>query len=82
MVMDEPLTHLDRTGRARVGMMLKNLMRNGENSGHLATQGLSAKTILLILQDLSAEEVEESFDRIDEVVREGGFSIVNVDEYS
>jgi len=33
----------------------------------------------MILQDLSAEELEESFDSIDEVVREGGLSRLSVD---
>ena len=77
MVLDEPLTHLDRTGRTRVGALMKALLVDKERIG----KGIAASTILLILQDLSAEELEESFDRIDEVVRHGGNSFVKVDEY-
>ena len=77
MVLDEPLTHLDRTGRTRVGALMKALLVDKERIG----KGIAASTILLILQDLSAEELEESFDRIDEVVRRGGNSFVKVDEY-
>ena len=32
------------------------------------------------LQDLAAEELEESFDRIDEVIKDGGSSFVCIDE--
>ena len=42
--------------------------------------GLSVSTIIMILQDLVAEELGESFDRIDEVVRSRGESTVLVDE--
>jgi DNA repair exonuclease SbcCD ATPase subunit len=80
MVLDEPLTHLDRSGRSNVGSLLRKLLQQNERSGDLTTTGFAATTILIILQDLAAEELEESFDCIDEVVKEGGFSFVSVDE--
>ena len=43
---------------------------------------MSVLTILLILQDLAAKELEESFDHIDEVVKEDGLSSVWIDEPS
>jgi hypothetical protein len=43
---------------------------------------MSVSTILLILQDLAAEELEESFDHIDEVTKDDGLSFVSVDEQS
>jgi len=82
-VLDEPLTHLDQTGRAQVGKVLRKLLhRNPENVGAFESSGLDISTILIILQDLAAEELEESFDRIDQVVKEGGQSSVEVDEFS
>ena len=66
LVFDEPLTHLDRSGRSAFGRVLRRLLI-GDRS-----------TILLILQDLAAEELEETFDAIDEVVKSQGRSIVNV----
>mmetsp|Transcript_24622 Transcript_24622/g.34383 ORF Transcript_24622/g.34383 Transcript_24622/m.34383 type:complete len:388 (-) Transcript_24622:820-1983(-) len=83
-VLDEPLTHLDQTGRAQVGKVLRQLLhRNPENAGALESSGLDTiSTILIILQDLAAEELEESFDHIDQVVKEGGQSSVEVDEFS
>jgi DNA repair exonuclease SbcCD ATPase subunit len=78
--MDEPLTHLDRTGRTLVGSLLRKLLVNGENIGQLGSTGISAGTIILILQDLAAEELEEAFDHIDEVQKEDGFSTVRIDE--
>ena len=80
--MDEPLTHLDRSGRSRVGALLRKLLVRGEQIGGLESTGISAGTIILILQDLAAEELEEAFDHIDEVVKIGGFSSVTIDERS
>lgn len=82
-VLDEPLTHLDRAGRASVGHLLRKLLGRNDNamtSSHGV--GMSVSTILLILQDLAAEELEESFDRIDEVVKVNGRSSVAIDEQS
>lgn len=82
VVLDEPLTHLDRSGRGRVGRLLRSLLENG-NDGDAPTLfhgGMDFSTILVILQDLAAEELEESFDRIDEVVKEHGTSTVFIDE--
>ena len=82
MVLDEPLTHLDATGRAQVGKILRGLMQKGRDERD-SIGGASAKsnlsTIILILQDLAAEELEESFDSIDEVVKDGGSSRVVMD---
>ena len=75
-VLDEPLTHLDRTGRTNVGHVLRNILhRNGLDMHH----SFSVSTIILILQDLTAEELEEAFDYIDEVEKKDGLSRVVVD---
>jgi len=76
-ILDEPLTHLDQAGRAAVGNVLKDLTKTPYSSG---TPGLSFSTILMILQDLAAEEIEESFDSVDEVCKRGSKSSVIVDE--
>jgi len=39
-------------------------------------------TIILILQDLAAEELVDAFDAVDEVVKSRGRSMVNVDSKS
>lgn len=57
-VWDEPLTHLDETGRTNVGRLLRRAVASGKFT-----------TIVLILQDLAADEFGESFDEIDEVRR-------------
>jgi DNA repair exonuclease SbcCD ATPase subunit len=84
IVLDEPLTHLDRTGRKDVGRVLRKILgqshRTADDPGSYS--GFSVSTIIIILQDLAAEELEESFDRIDEVVRKNGASFVKVDETS
>lgn len=41
--------------------------------------GLGLSTILVILQEIAAEEIEECFDQIDEVIKHGGESYVVVD---
>jgi DNA repair exonuclease SbcCD ATPase subunit len=90
IVLDEPLTHLDQTGRASVGRVLRNLLRRtseqqptsaeaNDNSGRVLSS-MKVSTILLILQDLAAVELEESFDCIDDVVKEKGFSTVHMDD--
>jgi DNA repair exonuclease SbcCD ATPase subunit len=76
IVLDEPLTHLDRSGRTKVGDVLRKML-HPEVSG---LGGLGMSTVLLILQDLAADEIEEAFDFIDEVVKDGGSSFVKVDE--
>jgi hypothetical protein len=43
---------------------------------------MELSTILVILQDLVAEELEETFDHIDEVVKIDGVSAVSSDERS
>ena len=90
LVLDEPLTHLDRSGRAEVGRTLRRLIRrSSENNaadqdealaGRHSLSSFSVSTIIMILQDLAAEELEEAFDCMDEVVKEHGTSIVRVDE--
>ena len=80
LVLDEPLTHLDRLGRISVGNLLRKLLQQNGRVGDLATNSFSATTVLIILQDLAAEELEESFDRIDEVIKDGGSSFVCIDE--
>ena len=70
LIMDEPLTHLDSTGRTSVGKLLRKMCNED-------TLGLS--TILVILQDIAAEEIEEIFDQVDEIVKSGGESYVILD---
>ncbi|CAB9505524.1 expressed unknown protein [Seminavis robusta] len=81
IVLDEPLTHLDRAGRRDVGKVLQKILgqRDGAGSGG-SYSNFATSTILLILQDLAAEELEEAFDCIDEVVKKNGASFVKVDE--
>ena len=79
-VMDEPLTHLDQSGRAQVGRVLRSLIRRTSEAGVNSASGLQVSTILIILQDLAAEELGESFDCIDEVEKRDGFSFVTVEE--
>lgn len=74
-VLDEPLTHLDRSGRSDVGRVLRLLLSQDAERG----PRLNVSTILMILQDLIAEELEEAFDFIDEVVKKNGQSSVRVD---
>ena len=84
LVLDEPLTHLDRSGRARFGELVRGLLGARSNDTVAHQQNLSAaasiSTAIVILQDLSAEELEESFDGIDTVIRKDGKSCVTVDE--
>jgi DNA repair exonuclease SbcCD ATPase subunit/DNA repair exonuclease SbcCD nuclease subunit len=82
LVFDEPLTHLDRSGRNRIGAIFRKLLRENDCFGGMGGIGIRASTIILILQDLAAEELEEAFDHIDEVVKEKGFSSVIIDERS
>jgi DNA repair exonuclease SbcCD ATPase subunit len=84
IVLDEPLTHLDRTGRQDVGRVLRKILGQSNRTAedHGSYSNFSVSTIIIILQDLAAEELEESFDRIDEVVRKNGVSSVKVDEKS
>jgi hypothetical protein len=83
-VLDEPLTHLDSTGRDNVGKLLRKVIERQatENMDGKVRRigGLSVSTILIILQDLVAEELSESFDCIDEVIKTKGHSKVVVDE--
>jgi DNA repair exonuclease SbcCD ATPase subunit len=85
LFLDEPLTHLDRSGRTEVGRVLRRLLpssEGGEGSDDGQIHHLQFSTIVLILQDLAAEELEEAFDCIDVVVRENGKSLVQVNESS
>ena len=78
-VLDEPLTHLDRSGRTKVGTLIRKMLQPQGDIGGVGLGGLGISTIVLILQDLAAEEIEEAFDGIDEVEKRGGSSFVNVD---
>jgi hypothetical protein len=72
--------HLDQSGRSNVGRLLRKLLRREAEQKNYYASGLQISTILIILQDLAAEELEESFDAIDEVVKEDGASTVFVDQ--
>ncbi len=85
LVLDEPLTHLDSAGRDNVGKLLRKVIQKQPTEQILdgcfkRIGGLSVSTILIILQDLVAEELSESFDSIDEVVKFKGHSKVVVDD--
>jgi DNA repair exonuclease SbcCD ATPase subunit len=83
LVMDETLTHLDASGRASVGQLLHNLAKPpaGSSESHNEGGGLSGafSTVLVILQDLAATELEESFDNIDTIVKRGDVARVKID---
>ena len=66
---------MDSLGRSKVGHLLRKLLQEGG-----ATGTLGMGTILVILQDLAAKELEERFDRIDEVRKKDGTSSVLIDE--
>jgi DNA repair exonuclease SbcCD ATPase subunit len=80
LVLDEPLTHLDSAGRSSVGKLLRKMLseRNEPGTAPRRLGGLSLSTILVILQDIAAEEIEECFDYIDEVIKSDGESSVHV----
>lgn len=76
LVLDEPLNHLDSAGRQCVGTVLRHLLaeRPGKHNG--------LTTILVILQEIAADEIGNCFDHLDEVVKCDGASTVHVDENS
>ena len=76
LVLDEPLNHLDSVGRQCVGKVLRHLLaeRPGKHNG--------LTTILVILQEIAADEIGNCFDHLDEVVKCDGASTVHVDENS
>ena len=76
LVLDEPLNHLDSVGRQCVGKVLRHLLaeRLGKHN--------SLTTILVILQEIAADEIGNCFDHLDEVVKCNGASTVHVDENS
>lgn len=86
-VLDEPLTHLDRSGRDNFGALVRGMIRRhqpeeaieGPSADQHRVSGFGMSTIIIILQDLAAEELEEAFDSIDTVVKENGASSVQVD---
>eukprot|EP00956_Cyclotella_meneghiniana_P030441 scaffold76682_cov82-Cyclotella_meneghiniana.AAC.1 len=82
LVLDEPLTHLDSSGRDSVGKLLRKMLSGNNNHGTFRRQlgGLALSTILVILQDIAAEEIEECFDYIDQVVKSNGESYVVLDQ--
>jgi DNA repair exonuclease SbcCD ATPase subunit len=90
LVLDEILTHLDAKGRESVGSLLKAMTsksldalqeKEGQDEEKKATPIFndSFETILVILQDLAARELEESFDHMDVVVKEGDLSKIDID---
>jgi DNA repair exonuclease SbcCD ATPase subunit len=95
IVMDEVLTHLDASGREAVGTVLRAMVegpRSDDDGDANASEkaldlelsrsllgGGAYDTVIVILQDLSAQELEESFDHIDTVVKQGDSSVVIID---
>ncbi len=79
LVLDEPLTHLDSAGRKSVGKLLRKILSHDSQLGKTGGGGFGLSTILVILQEIAAEEIEECFDQIDEVIKRGGESFVLVD---
>jgi ABC-type Mn2+/Zn2+ transport system ATPase subunit len=78
-VLDEPLTHLDLSGHSHVGALLQSLLQNDDSPVSLHG-GMELSTILIILQDLTTEELEESFNHINEVVKMDGVIAISFDE--
>ena len=79
LVLDEPLTHLDRSGRTKFGELVRKMLSTNQDA-HQEMSGIKISTAVLILQDLSAEELEEAFDGIDTVIRKDGKSYLRLDE--
>ena len=79
LVLDEPLTHLDRSGRTKFGELVRKMLSTNQDV-HQEMSGIKISTAVLILQDLSAEELEEAFDGIDTVIRKDGKSYLRLDE--
>ncbi|CAB1108469.1 ABC [Ectocarpus sp. CCAP 1310/34] len=80
LVLDEVLSQLDSYGRERVASMLRALTHGrhaGKESNFGPTHAMYS-TILVILQDLPSEELQESFDAIDQVVKHRDSSSVVV----
>jgi hypothetical protein len=92
--MDEILTHLDASGREAVGSVLRALVQGPSSATEedLTEEehsnmkvfsrllgGGAYETVIVILQDLAAQELEEAFDHIDTVVKEADSSRVIVD---
>lgn len=87
LVLDEILTHLDGQGREAVGTVLKAMIdRTAQAPSTTSDQpivpvfGGGFETIIVILQDLVANEIEEAFDHIDIVRKDGDVSRVIVDK--
>jgi len=81
LVLDEPLTHLDRSGRTKFGELVRKML-GAKQSVDRDLPGIQISTAIIILQDLSAEELEEAFDGIDTVVRKDGRSRLTLDDMS
>ena len=79
LVLDEPLTHLDSAGRKCVGKLLRKMVCQ-ELNAQRGSSFNSLSTILVILQEIAAEEIEDCFNEIDEVIKLGGESFVVLDE--
>ena len=89
LVLDEILTHLDARGRESVGSLLKSMVHDEDevlsdlSTGNTDGDNWLAKdpyeTILVILQDLAAMELEEAFDHMDVVVKEGDIARIELD---
>jgi len=80
-VLDEPLTHLDRSGRSKVGEVIRKMLRPADSEGMKGFGFMGMSTVLIILQDLAAEELDEAFDCIDEVIKEDSASRVKIDGF-
>jgi DNA repair exonuclease SbcCD ATPase subunit len=80
LVLDEPLTHLDSAGRKSVGQLLRKMLNHDFDHGKTGIGSFVLSTILVILQEIAAEEIEDCFDQTDEVIKLGGESFVIIDE--
>lgn len=80
LVLDEPLTHLDSAGRKSVGKLLRKMLSQDCDIGKTGRGSFGLSTILVILQEIAAEEIEDCFDQTDEVIKLGGESFVILDE--
>jgi DNA repair exonuclease SbcCD ATPase subunit len=80
LVLDEPLTHLDSAGRKSVGKLLRKMLNHDCDNGKTGIGSIGLSTILVILQEIAAEEIEDCFDQTDEIIKLGGESFVIIDE--
>jgi hypothetical protein len=79
LVLDEAFTHLDASGRERVGSVLRGLYSRSDSQPGDSEESRPYDTVILILQDSVASELEDAFDCIDVVVKDGTTAQISED---